>query len=657
MECKSIVFVEDLNNPGTDKILKMAKAWYNLNKDNIYNIHGTFGTIEDQNSYKKNRVCLVLHYQGEGGVNPVDCLHEHQETIVIDNPTCKHEGTNHIVCNDCHMILDITHPEKLVHQYKFTSNNDATCLNDGTSTGTCLLCGDKITKTDNGTALGHDYVWSTETEATCLTDKIEVGICSRCHDSINRTVENTKLGHEYTYVSDDNATCTEDSTETGTCIRCGHTVIRPLLNTALGHEYPNDWTLRTKPTCNREGIEFKKCIRCNNEITRSIPIVDHIWISNEDGTHTCVTEDGCHVTEACSPVGLGAICEKCGYTTPYIITKTINTMETGVEFSQKLEANIPDTDTWSIINGTLPEGIDFNSDGTLTGTPTKSGKYTFTVQVEYNGYYATREYSITLDVHIYTVTFDPMGGSVSETSRQLTEGDVIGTLPEPTKDGFIFGGWFTASSGGLKIDENYSIASDTTLYARWGESQDDMNFGDATSTFNIQYDSGPTNYNDQPYTFYHRYNDGSESNLTIQTAISSEGNSNNMTDDNPTVKLFMKVNNNGESGKFDIGFDCDSKLLNMDCINITRTADGIQVGNSPVYYNVTVPYKSSVWIGKYNKRTANRYKNVEEGFSFGNNTGRGGSETDSGYAFTMNDIYISKDSYTVLEVTFQKVVN
>ncbi|MDE3197961.1 MAG: putative Ig domain-containing protein, partial [Acidobacteriota bacterium] len=36
--------------------------------------------------------------------------------------------------------------------------------------------------------------------------------------------------------------------------------------------------------------------------------------------------------------------------------------------------------TWSLLSGTLPPGVIFNSDGTLTGAPTAAGSYTFTVQ-------------------------------------------------------------------------------------------------------------------------------------------------------------------------------------------------------------------------------------------------------------------------------------
>lgn len=37
--------------------------------------------------------------------------------------------------------------------------------------------------------------------------------------------------------------------------------------------------------------------------------------------------------------------------------------------------------TWTVVLGTLPKGLNLDSDGTLNGTPTQSGSFTFTVQV------------------------------------------------------------------------------------------------------------------------------------------------------------------------------------------------------------------------------------------------------------------------------------
>ena len=70
-----------------------------------------------------------------------------------------------------------------------------------------------------------------------------------------------------------------------------------------------------------------------------------------------------------------------------------------------------------------------------------------------------------------TVTFNPNGGSVSETERGVKSGEPIGTLPIPIQNGFLFDGWFTDPTDGTQIDENTIITDDITYYAHWADSK------------------------------------------------------------------------------------------------------------------------------------------------------------------------------------------
>ena len=65
------------------------------------------------------------------------------------------------------------------------------------------------------------------------------------------------------------------------------------------------------------------------------------------------------------------------------------------------------------------------------------------------------------------VTFDPNGGTVSETTRNVAKGKKICTLPEPKKQGYEFIGWYTEPSGGEEISKNTIINEDKTYYAHW----------------------------------------------------------------------------------------------------------------------------------------------------------------------------------------------
>ena len=71
-----------------------------------------------------------------------------------------------------------------------------------------------------------------------------------------------------------------------------------------------------------------------------------------------------------------------------------------------------------------------------------------------------------------TLHFDAAGGTVSPTSRQVTEGQAYGTLPTPTRSGYTFAGWYTRATGGDAVTaQTVAGDEDVTIYAHWtGES-------------------------------------------------------------------------------------------------------------------------------------------------------------------------------------------
>lgn len=72
-----------------------------------------------------------------------------------------------------------------------------------------------------------------------------------------------------------------------------------------------------------------------------------------------------------------------------------------------------------------------------------------------------------------TVYFDANGGTVATASKSVTSGSAYGTLPTPTRTGYTFGGWYTASMGGTAVTSATTVSAtyDHRLYAHWtGES-------------------------------------------------------------------------------------------------------------------------------------------------------------------------------------------
>ncbi|HEX8999786.1 MAG TPA: putative Ig domain-containing protein, partial [Blastocatellia bacterium] len=65
--------------------------------------------------------------------------------------------------------------------------------------------------------------------------------------------------------------------------------------------------------------------------------------------------------------------------------QTLPNGEAGTIYNQTITANPADSYTYAVTAGALPTGLNFGSDGSLTGTPTTPGSYTFTVTATTSG--------------------------------------------------------------------------------------------------------------------------------------------------------------------------------------------------------------------------------------------------------------------------------
>ncbi|MBQ2963702.1 MAG: InlB B-repeat-containing protein [Clostridia bacterium] len=87
----------------------------------------------------------------------------------------------------------------------------------------------------------------------------------------------------------------------------------------------------------------------------------------------------------------------------------------------------------------------------------------------------------------YTVRLNANGGKVSNGTVTVTYGETYADLPVPTRDGYVFAGWYTKLSGGMKIDENTKVTTSyyKNLYAHWEDDWD-------TQSSDITVDSADT---------------------------------------------------------------------------------------------------------------------------------------------------------------------
>ncbi|MBQ0075062.1 MAG: glycoside hydrolase family 88 protein [Prevotella sp.] len=81
------------------------------------------------------------------------------------------------------------------------------------------------------------------------------------------------------------------------------------------------------------------------------------------------------------------------------------------------------------------------------------------------------EYTVAAPI-LYTVTFDANEGTCGTTElTEATQGAGV-TLPDATRAGYIFNGWYTAATAGEKVGNagaTYNPTADITLYAQWRE--------------------------------------------------------------------------------------------------------------------------------------------------------------------------------------------
>ena len=70
---------------------------------------------------------------------------------------------------------------------------------------------------------------------------------------------------------------------------------------------------------------------------------------------------------------------------------------------------------------------------------------------------------------MFTLRFSPNGGSVSVDSYDYSYAEPYQELPTPLRPGYSFVGWYTARTGGKKIDRNTKcvITQTTEVFARW----------------------------------------------------------------------------------------------------------------------------------------------------------------------------------------------
>ena len=80
---------------------------------------------------------------------------------------------------------------------------------------------------------------------------------------------------------------------------------------------------------------------------------------------------------------------------------------------------------------------------------------------------SSRIYFTQIDKPLFTISFDYGNGIDPVLTRTVEEGQPVGELPEATRGGYYFVGWFTSSVGGKQVTATTVPTGSCTYYAQW----------------------------------------------------------------------------------------------------------------------------------------------------------------------------------------------
>ncbi len=159
---------------------------------------------------------------------------------------------------------------------------------------------------------------------------------------------------------------------------------------------------------------------------------------------------------------------------PTITTTTLAQGTVGTVYDQTILATGTSPIVWSVTAGSLPPGLNLNSNtGVISGTPTTSGTFNFTVMASNNiSPDDTKDFSIIVNAPpTYTLSFYANGGSGTMAPQSFAQG-IEQNIEDNTfyRLSYSFTGWNTEPNGtGVSYHNGQSLrlTADLSLYAQW----------------------------------------------------------------------------------------------------------------------------------------------------------------------------------------------
>lgn len=288
--------------------INAIQAYYNANQ----RVKNDFSNVNDTNAATTAISVATDMKNAVAAINAVnlECAHNKTRIVGAVQATCVTAGeTGTTYCEYCNVpIADSLPIAAKGHSFtNYVSDNNATCIKDGTKTAKCDRCDATDTKTDEGTATGvHNYTEfvSGKQDATCSQEgKEAVYKCATCEATNGGDVipidSNNHTG--LTTIPAVEATCTSTGlTEGQKCTACGVTTIEQQTVEMKAHDW-GDWVYDadkkekrtckdcgtvdsekraceyvekpgTPATCIAEGKRVYRCTQCGNEYEEILPV-------------------------------------------------------------------------------------------------------------------------------------------------------------------------------------------------------------------------------------------------------------------------------------------------------------------------------------------------------------------------------------------------
>lgn len=246
-------------------------------------------------------------------INQARCEHEWNEGEITKEATCIEVGEKTKTCLLCNKV-ETEEIEKVEHVAIVVDAVAPTCTKTGLTSGTkCGVCGEVLIGQQVVSALGHVEVKDTAVSPTCLYQgKTEGSHCSVCGDIFIKQESIPAVGHVVVALDGYAPTCERDGLTSGySCSVCGEVFEQQTIIPAFGHKMIVTQE-EIAVTCTTDGkTKGTVCANCGEVgfVSSTISALGHKFVTDEAIEATCIMNgktEGSHCSR-CNEILVGQV--------------------------------------------------------------------------------------------------------------------------------------------------------------------------------------------------------------------------------------------------------------------------------------------------------------------------------------------------------------